>query len=326
MYASCCAANASFSSRSSRFGGAMPATAPDPGSYDSYNINTMAAAAKSLSRSPSAGAFGGRSVRDLPWHRQSDDGATAEDAPVRSSFGSASARGAPPSAAFAGHANRFVTPRDSTPGPGSYSARTPLSPSTRVNRSASFGGRSQRFGNFKEAQTPAPGTFDAKPGAFAEALRKPRAGGSGFGSRSHRGSPFAASVDANAAPAPGAYDAANGAFASAASTARASSPRSASFASRSSRFDRPGSTQANAGPDPTAYDPLAYGSMAKAAGKTFNKHPTSSARRARRRPAPARTTTPVGEARRRGARRRRPPSRPRRRCTTATSARATRPR
>jgi hypothetical protein len=274
MRATGCAATASFSSRSSRFNVPSGVLTPDPGHYESFEVNTMGAAARSLSRSPSAGAFGGRSGRDLPWQRPADGqgGGSTEDAPLRSSFGGGSARGAAPSAAFAGHGGRFATPRDATPGPGSYSARSPLSPSTRLNRSASFGGRSKRFGSMKEENTPAPGTFDAKPGAFDNATRKPRTNSSGFGSRSTRGSPFAASMEANNAPAPGAYDThSSGAFAGA-SSARSPGAGSAAFASRSGRFDRPGTTNANAGPDLNAYSPAAYGSMAQAAGKTFNKH------------------------------------------------------
>lgn len=252
----------------------MPATAPDPGAYDTYERSTMAHAA--THQSPSHGSFGGRSARDLPWNRGDFYGDASENcAPLRSSFGSASARGAP-SAAFAASAkDRFAAPKDSTPGPGAYApGRAPLSPSNRLNRSSSFGGRTKRFGSFKDAETPPPGAFEAKPGAFDAAARKPRStNSSGFGSRSQRRSPFGGPTsDATAAPAPGQYDAysTTGAFRAASPTPTRPGSGSAAFASRSSRFDRPGSAQVAEGPDPTAYNTATYGSMASAA-KTFNR-------------------------------------------------------
>ena len=261
-----CAASASFSSRSSRFNQPMVANAPDPGAYEAYDYNTMGSGASSAGRRQSMGAFGGRSSREMPWLNEQMNAPSGGDAPVRSSF---TPRSASPSAAFRGSDNRFANPKDATPGPGAYTQRTPLSPSTnRLNRSSSFGGRAKRFGMLKEDATPAPGAFEAKPGAFASASKKSN---NGFDSRSTRGSPFAGSAEANAAPAPGSY----GTHADTGAFPRASSPRkapgSAAFASRSSRFDRNGSATGNAGPDPTAYDSHTIGTMASSAGKTFNK-------------------------------------------------------
>lgn len=246
----------------------MVANAPDPGHYEAYDHNTMGAHASAVGRRQSTGAFGGHSSRNMPW-QGAGYGAAGDDAPVRSTFNS-TPRSASPSAAFAGSRGRFDDGKEGTPGPGAYApARTPLSPSTnRLNRSSSFGGRSKRFGVLKEDVNPAPGQFEAKPGAFASASKK---ASKGFGSRSSRTSPFAGSADANAAPPPGAYDAhaGHGAF------PRASSPRpaptSAAFKSRSSRFDRPGTATGNAGPDPTAYDSHSYDTMAGNANRTFNK-------------------------------------------------------
>lgn len=270
-----CAASASFSSRSSRFSGPMAATAPDPGQYAVYDVNTMAASATKLHSNPSFGAFGGQSSRELPWKREIHE-SVENVAPIRSSFGSGSRRNSSPSAAFSGAGNRFAAPKEGTPGPGSYaSTRSPLSPSTRLNRSASFGSRSRRFNTVK-VTGPNPGAYDPKPGAFASALQKPRSQDSGFGSRSRRGSPFATADAENNAPAPGTYDASasTGAFAGASSARGSKGSVSAAFASRSSRFDRPGSASQSAGPDPTAYSPAAYGSMAQVAVKTFNKNST----------------------------------------------------
>ena len=225
-----------------------------------------------MSKNPSAGAFGGRAVRDMPWSEknvQSEGG--VNEAPVRSTF--ASQRGAAPSAAFAGQSNRFaaVPGGTSTPGPGEYKAPSPLQSSNRINRSSSFGSRSKRFVGMKMEDTPAPGTFAPKAGAFDSASQKRRSSFGAFGGRSARESPFAAAGVQNAAPAPGAYDASasTGAF-----TDRSSSrsKSSAAFASRSSRFGRDLASQASAAvPDPTAYNPSAYTGMAREATKTFNK-------------------------------------------------------
>ena len=249
------------------------ATAPDPGHYDSYSHDTMAANA--AVRRQSMGAFGGRSARSMPWQQEEDYAAGGQnEAPVPSTF--STPRSASPSAAFATSSkSRFADAKDCTPGPGAYHGngqRSPLGASNRLNRSSSFGGRAKRFGLLKEDETPAPGAFEAKPGAFSAVAKRPSSPRAGFGSRSSRGSPFGRAADTELGPAPGAYDshAAEGAF------ARASSPRrngagSAAFASRSSRFGRGASGDASAGPDPTAYNGSAYGTMAHKSGKTFNK-------------------------------------------------------
>lgn len=270
-----CAASASFSSRSGRFGRETYPQGPDPGQYESaFASDSMAAQArKSMSKNPSAGAFGGRAARDMPW---SDKNVESEggvnEAPVRSTF--AAQRGSAPSAAFAGQSNRFaaVPGGTVTPGPGEYKAQpSPLQSSNRINRSSSFGSRSKRFVGIKMEDTPAPGTFAPKAGAFDSASQKRRSSFGAFGGRSARESPFAAAGVQNAAPAPGSYDASasTGAF-----TDRSSSrsKSSAAFASRSSRFGRDLASQASAAvPDPTSYNPSAYTGMAREATKTFNK-------------------------------------------------------
>jgi len=233
-------------------------------------------ARRAMNRSGSSGAFGGRSGRDLPWQADgTSNGESSENAPVRSSFGSQSARGGVPSAAFSGAGDRFALPKPLTPGPGAYSGeRAPLTPTNRINRSASFGGRSKRFGTFKEEDTPGPAQFAGKPGAFAAVTKSRNNHSSGFGSRAERASPFGVRASADVAPAPGTYDAhsSTGAFAAAQSSGRGpATPTSAAFASRSTRFDRPGSARTNEGPDPTAYNAQTYDSMASKAGKTFNK-------------------------------------------------------
>jgi len=267
---------ASFASRSGRFGREFYPQGPDPGQYESaFQADTMAAQAKkSMSKNPSAGAFGGRSARDMPWsekNAQSGEGG-ANDAPVRSTF--AASRGSAPSAAFAGQSNRFaaVPGGTVTPGPGEYKAApSPLQSSNRINRSSSFGSRSKRFTGIKMEDTPAPGTFAPKAGAFDSASQKRRSSFGAFGGRSVRESPFAAAGGGqNDAPAPGAYDASTtGAF-----TDRSSgrSKSSAAFASRSSRFGRDLAAQAAAGvPDPGQYNPDTHSGMAREANKTFNK-------------------------------------------------------
>ena len=149
-----------------------------------------------------------------------------------------------------------------TPGPGSYT-RTPLSPAKRLNRSASFGSKTKRF-NTVEQEGPAPGQFDAKPGAFAAASQRPRQNSSGFGSRSARN---AFPVSKEDQPAPGAYDQRNtGAFAAA---GHRNTP-SAGFASKSSRFHK-GAELGQAGAEPGTYDSSSFHSMAANAGKSFNK-------------------------------------------------------
>ena len=64
-----CAASASFSSRSGRFGREQYPQGPDPGQYASaFQSDTIAATARqSMSKNPSAGAFGGKAARDMPW-------------------------------------------------------------------------------------------------------------------------------------------------------------------------------------------------------------------------------------------------------------------
>ena len=294
--------SASIRSRSTRFqppSGPLLATAPDPGYY-TYDATDLGHQARSLNNSRSQGAFGGRSARDLPWQDRDlehNRGQSIAESRIRSDFDSASQRGRPPSAGFAGHDNRFGPPREELPGPGAYYVPSPLSNSTRINRSSSFGSKAKRFGLFKDLDTPAPGSFEAKPGAFAKATRKqsPMRSTAGFGSRSERGSPFVKSMEMNAAPPPGAYDVgsrlgAAPAYAAPrgssprrdASPRRAASPRpergggndnepkraSAAFASRSSRFRRV-SDSIDTGPDPTAYNVASYGSMGSA--RTFNK-------------------------------------------------------
>ena len=272
--------SAAFASRSSRFDSRSAQQGPNPGAYDTHNYNTMAGNSARGSRRQSVGSFGGAAGRDLPWQRSDQDTQSIDDVPVPSTFGGApSARGRAnaPSAAFAGASSRFAPSKAATPGPGEYGTpRTPLTPnSNRLNRSSSFGGKTKRFGAFKQEDTPGPGEFAPRPGAFAAAGSKSaRAPNSGFGGRAARESPFAATADA--APPPGAYDAHASTGAFGASSARRNSQSSASFASRSSRFDRPGSAQDGA-PDPTAYDPASYGSMASAAGKSFNRKSSNGA-------------------------------------------------
>ena len=271
-----CAASASFSSRSGRFGREQYPQGPDPGQYASaFQSDTIAATARqSMSKNPSAGAFGGRAARDMPWsekNAQREGG--VNEAPVPSTF--ATPRGAPPSSAFAGQSKRFssVPGATVTPGPGEYKAApSPLQSSNRVNRSASFGSRSKRFVGIKMEDTPAPGSFAPKAGAFDSASQKRRSSFGAFGGRSTRESPFAAGGAQNSAPAPGAYDASayGGAFTERSS--KSSSKSSAAFASRSSRFGRDWAAQASAGvPDPAVYNPDAHWGMAKEASKTFNK-------------------------------------------------------
>lgn len=199
----------------------------------------------------------------MPWSERVAAEQPVNEAPVRSTFAPPSARGAAPSAAFAPSNTRFApSGREVTPGPGEYK---PLQASNRINRSSSFGSRSKRFVGIKMEDTPAPGSFTPKPGAFDSASRKPRIVGAGFGSRTERPAHFEKAKEQ--APPPGAYDAPaqTGAFTDRTDRRRSS----AAFASRSSRFAGPVGDVA--GPDPTAYNPTEYGSMAQAAKKTFNK-------------------------------------------------------
>jgi len=216
------------------------------------------------------GSFGGSASREMPWHKSSTEApgaatSASNEAPVPSSFNSSSHLSVP-SAAFKGSGDRFYKSNQSTPGPGSYSARTPLSPSNRMNRSSSFGSKTRRFA-MKQQDGPGPGEFEAKPSAFASASQR-RSSSSGFGSRSARASQFDVAHKEDMPPAPGAYDqSSTGAFS--ARGQRSASP-SAGFRSNSSRFGRTYDLGQN-GAAPGSYDSQSYHSMAHNAGRSFNK-------------------------------------------------------
>uniref|UniRef100_A0A7S2NC10 Uncharacterized protein n=1 Tax=Haptolina brevifila TaxID=156173 RepID=A0A7S2NC10_9EUKA len=264
---------AAFKSNSSRFSGprgAMQGPVPRDYMQNYFDMGPAAARAGASRR----GSFGGSASREMPWHKSSTEApgaatSASNEAPVPSSFNSSSHLSVP-SAAFKGSGDRFYKSNQSTPGPGSYSARTPLSPSNRMNRSSSFGSKTRRFA-MKQQDGPGPGEFEAKPSAFASASQqRSRPGSSGFGSRSARASPFDVSRKEDTAPAPGAYDtAASGAFTARGTNGRSASP-SGAFRSGSSRFGRT-YDKGQSGADPGAYDPSEYQSMARNAGRSFNK-------------------------------------------------------
>jgi len=279
--------SAAFSSRSSRFNDRQAMMGPRPGDYNPEGQLSMAAEARRRS-TPRNASFGGSSSRDLPWQKLPEDvprgtspsayrgGRSAtprseELASVPSTFGSTSHSRGVPSAAFAGQGDRFAPSKVATPGPGAYTSGTiPLSPSKRVNRSASFNSKVRRFGKVEQADGPGPGQFQAKRSDFAPSERPASQGASGFGSRSVRASPFAPKNQDDVPPGPE-YNL-PGAFSDRGTQSKANG--SAGFASRSSRFGRTYEQGAN-GADPGQYDAMSFHSMASKAGKSFNQKSAS---------------------------------------------------
>jgi len=270
--------SAAFASKSGRFSmrNEMGMMGPRPGDYNPDANDSMAAEARKRA-TPRGASFGGSGSRDLPWQKLPEDvprGASPsarrsstprseELARVPSTFGSSTS--ARPSSAFSGGGDRFASNKMATPGPGAYSERVPLSPSKRVNRSASFNSKSKRFGKMEQSEGPGPGAFEALPSSFASASQRRSGASGGFGSKSARASPFEPKSQGEEGN-PGYQYNLPGAFSSRGTESKASG--NSSFASKSSRFGRAAEGQ---GADVGSYDSASFHSMARSAGKSFNK-------------------------------------------------------
>ena len=268
--------SAAFASKSGRFDRPTSAT-PSSTTYEA-NYNTIGAAANKSVRT-GGGGFGSSKRFTTAWGDKSEgDGRTpragrpplapsSEEAPIASSFGQPSNRHKGPSAAFGGSKDRFAPARESTPGPGEYTARKPLESKSTNAVARSTMGSGERFA--RSSVDERTDYSSARPSAFSTSKSQSRLTNTGFGGTSSRASSFdtAAAAAAKNAPAVGEYDgayAATGAFASV--VGKSTGPSSA-FASKSEQHT---ATKAAATPGAGSYN-SARGSMAADAGKTFNK-------------------------------------------------------
>jgi hypothetical protein len=192
-------------------------------------------------------------------------------APLRSTFGAnANAhRQKGPSAAMGG-GSRFAPTKQAAPGPGEYYTPPALGAQKSGNFNKSGNGTMGTTKRFQAAKEAAPGDYsDARPGAFTKS-QNGRSSNTGFGGTVSRVSVFELAANAAAANASShlSYDAhaSTGAFAKAMQATGASS---AAFASKSSQHGSAAKAEGERGAD--FLNLQASGSMAKAAGSSFNK-------------------------------------------------------
>jgi hypothetical protein len=270
------ASSAAFASKSSQHTGPKVAEGPAPGSY-STAARTSTFTSKSFNKSYNRGSGGfGTSARresGISSSREPDAPGPGEYAP--SDFAAPRPQSARPSAAFASTTKKMAdlhTRGVEGPSASDYDAHKSDGMAANVlktfNKQA--GGTMGTTKRFQAAKEAAPGDYsDARPGAFTKS-QNGRSSNTGFGGTVSRVSVFEQAANAAAANASShlSYDAhaSTGAFAKAMQATGASS---AAFASKSSQHGSAAKAEGERGAD--FLNLQASGSMAKAAGSSFNK-------------------------------------------------------